>query len=150
MSQLPRHRQARLGRAALVLTLALAASCTLSSLTPQARFSESVYTLNDAARWGEVDIAVRIVSPKYKPRFEARRQGWGESISIAEVELLHQALAADKESAVSEVSISWTDAAGVMLHKSLLTQTWAKEHGDYRLVDERVKKGDPRLFASEE
>lgn len=129
-----------------VLSLALVAGCTLSNLTPQARFQESVYTLNDAARWGQVDIAARNVSPKYKPRFEERRQGWGESISIAEVELLYQALAADKESAVSEISVSWTDATGVMLHKSFLTQTWANEHGNFKLVDERIKKGDPGVF----
>ena len=120
--------------------------CTLSNLTPQARFQESVYTLNDAARWGQVDIASRNVSPKYKPRFEERRQNWGESISIAEVELLYQALAADRESAVSEISVSWTDATGVMLHKSFLTQTWANEHGNFKLVDERIKKGDPGVF----
>ncbi|MEY4509080.1 MAG: hypothetical protein RLZZ450_1202 [Pseudomonadota bacterium] len=128
------------------LSLALCAGCTLSNLTPQARFQESVYTLNDAARWGQVDIAAHNVSPKYKERFEERRQNWGESVSIAEVELLYQALAADKESAVSEISLSWTDASGVMLHKSFLTQTWANEHGSFKLVDERIKKGDPGVF----
>jgi len=148
MSQI-RSRAQRTLEAGAVLTSLLLTNCTLSSLTPQARFSDSVYTLNDAARWGQVDIASRNVSPKYKPRFEARRQGWGESISIAEVELLYQALDKEKETAVSEVSISWTDATGVMLHKSYLTQTWANERGSYLLVDERVKKGDPRLFAED-
>jgi hypothetical protein len=130
----------------LCLALLLSASCTLSNLTPQARFQESVYTLNDAARWGQVDIAARSVSLKYKPKFEERRQNWGETVSIAEVELLYQALAEDKESAVSEISLSWTDASGVNLHKSFLTQTWANEHGNFRLVDERIKKGDPGVF----
>jgi hypothetical protein len=135
---------------ALALVGAASAGCTLSNLTPQARFSESVYTLNDAARWGQVDIAARNVSPTYKPRFAARRQNWGEGISIAEVELLYQALAPDKESATSEVSVSWTNGAGVVLRKSYLTQTWANERGNFRLVDERIKKGDPGLFASED
>jgi hypothetical protein len=132
--------------ALVLVSLWLLGGCTLSNLTPQARFQESVYTLNDAARWGQVDIAARNVSPKYKSLFEERRQNWGESISIAEVELLYQALAADKESAVSEISVSWTDASGVMLHKSFLTQTWANEHGNFKLVDERIKKGDPGVF----
>lgn len=129
-----------------LLSLLLSAGCTLSNLTPQARFQESVYTLNDAARWGQVDLAAHNVSPKYKPKFEERRKDWGESINIAEVELLYQALAEDKESAVSEISLSWTDASGVMLHKSFLTQTWANEHGSFKLVDERIKKGDPGVF----
>jgi hypothetical protein len=128
------------------LVFVLLTGCTLTQLTPQARLQESVYTLNDAARWNQVDIATRTVSPKYKLSFQKRRQGWGESVNVAEVDVLYQALAPDKESAISEISLSWTDATGVMLHKSYLTQTWANEHGYFKLIDERIKKGDPGIF----
>jgi hypothetical protein len=129
-----------------VLACVLLTGCTLTQLTPQARFQESVYTLNDAARWNQVDIASRTVSHKYKQNFQKRRQTWGESVNVAEVDVLYQALAPDKESAISEISLSWTDATGVMLHKSYLTQTWANEHGNFKLVDEHIKKGDPGVF----
>ena len=128
------------------LAFVLLTGCTLTQLTPQARFQESVYTLNDAARWNQVDIAARTVSPKYKVNFQKRRQSWGESVNVAEVDVLYQALAPDKESAISEISLSWTDATGVMLHKSFLTQKWVNEHGSFKLVDERIKKGDPGVF----
>ena len=131
----------------LMLALAPVAGCTLVNLSPQARFTESAHRLNDAARWGQVDMAAEEVSPTYRSRFLARRKEWGERVQIAEVELLYLQLMPDKEGAVSEISLSWTDQAGVMLRKSFLTQRWANERGNFRLVDELVKKGDPGVFA---
>jgi hypothetical protein len=142
----------RLALVPLVLTLALSSSvlgCTLSQLTPQARFSESVYTLNDMSRWGQLDMATNNVSAKYKELFRTRHKLWGEGVNVAEVETVFQQLAPDKESAVSEIALSWTDAAGVNLRKSFITQHWANEHGSFRLVDESIKKGDPNVFASQ-
>ena len=135
------------------LTLALSLStlalgCTLMQLTPSARLSESVNQLNDMSRWNQVDMAVQSVSPKYKTLFRERRRDWGEGINIAEVELIFQQLAPDKETGMSEIAMSWTDANGVMLRKSFITQNWANEKGSFRLIDEKIKKGDPRLFAA--
>lgn len=136
------------GRAWIALTLSsVLLGCTLSQLTPSARLSESVYQLNDMSRWGQLDMAVQAVSPKYKDKFRSRHRDWGEGISIAEVELLYQQMAPDKESGVSEIALSWTEANGVMLRKSYITQRWANEKGSFRLVDEVIKKGDPHLFA---
>jgi hypothetical protein len=130
----------------LVAAACLFASCTLSNLSPQSRFSDSVYVLNDSARWGQVDLAAEHVADSYKDRFRARRDSWGESVQIAEVELLHMQLDSDKERALSQVSLSWTDAAGVSLRKSLVTQRWQSERGHYRLVEETISKGDPGVF----
>lgn len=131
-------------RFAPVLVLA---GCTLQNLTPQARMQESVYTLNDASRWNQLEAASRNVSPSYQARFRERRSGWGEAVNVADVDLLYMQLAEDKESAVSEVALSWTDVTGVHLHRSNVTQRWANEHGNFRLVDETINKGDPGLFA---
>ena len=130
-----------------LFVVALATSCSLSNLSPQARFSDSAYRLNDATRWGEVDRATPHVSARYRAQFLARHSGWGESISIAEVEMAQLSLEEDKGHATSEVVLSWTDATGVTIHKSSILQRWESEHGTYRLVDERLKSGDPRVFA---
>ncbi|MDB4976954.1 MAG: hypothetical protein JWN48_5295 [Myxococcaceae bacterium] len=133
----------------LVLALSgLTSGCTLTQLTPTARLSESVNQLNDMSRWGQIDMAVQTVSPKYKTEFRTRRREWGEGISIAEVELIYQQLAPDKESGVSEIALSWTEANGVMLRRSVITQRWASERGSFHLVGEVIKKGDPALFAA--
>lgn len=134
-------------RRAALSALGLVWACTLSNLSPAARFSEAAYRLNDAARWGQVELATAHVAPRYKPTFLARRREWGERISIAEVELLHLHLSDDKDSAVSELSLSWYDPAGMSLRKSFITQRWASERGQFRLVDEAVNKGDPAIFA---
>lgn len=126
--------------------LCLLAGCTLGSLTPRARFQESAYTVNDASRWGQVDLASSFVTPGYKERFQERRRDWGERINVAEVEVLQMQLAADKDTGVSEVSLSWYDA-GMTLHKSFVTQRWENARGTFRLADEVVRKGDPGVFA---
>ena len=132
---------------ALGLVLGLSC-CTLSSLGPQTRFSDAAYVLNDAARWGQLDVAAGHVDDSYLPQFRARREGWGEAKQIAEVELLQLTLSPDKASATSEVSFSWTDAAGVALRRSFVTQRWKSRRGDYRLVSEEIKRGDPSLFTN--
>jgi hypothetical protein len=132
----------------LALTLAGLAGCTLANLTPTARFQDSAYTLNDAARWGQVDLAMQHVSPKYLGRFAERHAGWGEAISIAEIDLVRMKIAEDSKSAMSEISLSWYDEGGVTIHSSVITQTWEVVKGKFRLVDEAVRRGDPRVFAT--
>jgi hypothetical protein len=130
----------------LIPTVALLGACTLANMTPQARFSESAYMLNDYARWGQVDHAVVHVSPKYMERFTSRRQEWGERVSIADADLVSMKLAPDHESAVSEVKLSWYDESGVFVHSSVVTQKWASEKGKYKLIDETVRRGDTSVF----
>lgn len=134
----------------LALTLAGLAGCTLANLTPTARFQDSAYTLNDAARWGNVDLAMQHVSPKYISRFAQRHQNWGESISIADIDLVRMKIASDNNSAMSEIALSWYDEGGVTIHSSVITQKWEVVKGKFKLVDEAIRRGDPRVFATPE
>lgn len=122
--------------------------CTLANLTPQARFSEAANTLNDASRWGQVDLALQHVSPTYSARFQDRHREWGETVSIAEVDLVRMQIAPDRKSATSEISLSWFSDHGVMIRSSTITQKWEAEHGKFKLVDEAVRRGDPAVFAA--
>jgi hypothetical protein len=132
------------GWAAISLGLS---GCTLANLTPQARFSEAAYTLNDASRWGQVDLALQHVSPRYVAKFSDRHRKWGEGVSIAEVDLVRMQVAPDKQSATSEISLSWFDDGGVMIKSSTITQKWVTETGKFKLLDESVRRGDPSVFA---
>ncbi len=124
--------------------------CTLANLTPQARFAESTNTLNDSTRWGRVDAALTQVSPKYVDKFSARHAEWGGTISIADYDIVNMQIAEDRKGAMSEVALSWYMTGGVILHQSTITQRWATEGGKFRLVDEVVRAGDPRVFVAEE
>jgi hypothetical protein len=129
-----------------VLALGLSA-CTLANMTPQARFSDAANTLNDASRWGQVDLALLHVSPRYVERFTDRHREWGEALSIAEVDLVRMQIAPDRKTATSEISLSWFDDGGVMIRTSTITQKWETEGGKFKLVDEAVRRGDPRVFS---
>jgi len=131
----------------LALVTSGLSGCTLANLTPKERFSEAAYTLNDASRWSQVDLAMQHVSPKYMSRFVERHRMWGETISIAEVDLVRLQVAEDKKSAVSEINLNWYNDGGVMVHSSSITQKWEAERGKFRLVDEAVRRGDPQVFA---
>lgn len=130
----------------VVVLLALSAGCTLQNLTPRARFNDSAIQLNDAARWGAVDVASQHVAASYRERFLERRKAWGEGISIAEVELSQLNLGEDKK-AMSLVTLSWYDPTGMTLRKSRIAQRWESQKGDYRLVDEEIAGGDRAVFA---
>jgi len=133
----------------LVLTallLVLGGGCTLANLTPQARFAESTNTLNDSTRWGRVDAAATQVSPKYLDKFVSRHREWGGSVSIADFDIVNMQIAEDRKGAVSEVALSWYTTGGVELRTSTITQRWESEHGKFKLVDEVVRRGDPRVF----
>jgi len=136
------HRMATL--LALLSALALA-SCTLSNLTPQSRFSDAAYRVNDTARWGQLDLASEYVDASYKSRFLSRRREWGERISVAEVDVVFMNIDREHDRATSEVNLSWL-VDGISLYKSVITQTWKSERGQFRLLDEKLKKGDPGLF----
>ena len=134
---------------ALALAWLTISGCTLANLTPQARFTESTHTLNDASRWGRVDIASESVSPRYRERFLARHQGWGQDITIADADITRMQLAEDHKSALSEVRLSWIAPDRVSLRTSTVEQRWEAEHGRFLLVDEVVRAGDPRVFIEE-
>lgn len=123
------------------------AGCTLTQLTPQAKFQDATYTLNDAARWNNVDVAARFVAPTYQARFVSRRRAWGSVINIGEYDLARMSLAPDKHSGVSEVTLTWYDQSGVHVHSSSITQRWERVEGGFLLADEAVRSGDPGVFS---
>jgi hypothetical protein len=121
--------------------------CVLANMTPQARFSEAAHTLNDASRWGQVDLAIEHVSPRYMSRFTDRHREWGDQVGIAEVQVTRLQLSPDHQTATAEVSLSWFSDGGVMIKSSTITQKWETERGKFKLVDEAVRRGDSSVFA---
>lgn len=136
--------------AGLSATCALLVGCMFANLTPTERFKESAHLLNDASRWGRVDIASEQVSPKYRDKFVARHREWGTTLSIADADLTSMQLAEDRQSALSEISVSWYSTGGVTLRTSVITQKWALEQGNFFLIDEAIRVGDPSVFVEDE
>jgi hypothetical protein len=131
----------------LTLLASFLGACTMANFTPQARFSESAFLLNDCSRWGQVDKAIYHVSAKYAVKFVERHREWGETVSIADIDLVSMKLADDHMTATSEIKLSWFDQNGIMVRNSVVTQKWESAGGKYVLVDEAVRRGDPAVFA---
>ncbi|MFT3925971.1 MAG: hypothetical protein QM778_25735 [Myxococcales bacterium] len=137
-------------RQVVVLLCALGSGCVVANFTPTSRFQDAAYTLNDAARWGQVDNATKFVSPTYLDAFVSRHREWGGPISIADADLVRMKLADDRKTATSEVALNWYDTGGVTVRNSVITQQWEAVHGNFRLVSETIRAGDTRIFAQEE
>ena len=119
----------------------------MANMTPTSRFQDAAYTLNDASRWGQVDAAMKFVAPGYLDGFVTRHRDWGGPISIADADLVRMKLSDDHKSAMSEVALNWYDTGGVTVRNSVITQQWEAVRGNFRLVSEVVRAGDPRIFA---
>jgi hypothetical protein len=129
----------------------LCAGCVLANMTPQSRFQDSAYLVNDAARWGSVDNALRHVAPPYAAPFTARHADWGRQFSIGEVDMVRMTMGGDHRSATSEVAVTWYDNHGVTVHNSVIEQQWRSTRtGDFQLIDEKIVSGDTQLFAQVE
>ncbi len=134
-------------RHVVVLFCALSTGCIMANMTPTSRFQDAAYTLNDSSRWGQVDTAMKFVAPDYLDDFVNRHRDWGGNISIADADLVRMKLSDDRKSAMSEVALNWYDTGGITVRNSVITQQWEAVKGNYRLVSEVVRAGDPRIFA---
>jgi hypothetical protein len=128
----------------------VANGCILANLTPQARFQESAHTLAEAARWNHVDMALPLLSSKYSATYLSRHRDWGGAVTIADADLVRMQVAEDRQSATSELTVSWYLSNGITLRQSTISQKWESERGNFRLVDETVRQGDTSLFAAAE
>jgi len=134
-------------RSIIVLLCAFGAGCVMANMTPTSRFQDAAYTLNDSARWGQVDTAMKFVSPAYLEAFVTRHRDWGGPVSIADADLVRMKIADDHKTAMSEVALNWYDTGGITIRNSVITQQWEAVRGNFRLVSEVVRAGDPRIFA---
>jgi len=137
------------GRSALLVSLVFAVTgCMFESLSASQRFNESSFMLNDAARWGRLDVARSMVDGSYVQKYQVRHQDWGHRIQIAEADVVSLQLDEDKDGATSQVQVSWYSTDTMNLHASTIVQRWRADGQSFLLVDELIQ-GDPQLFADE-
>ncbi len=141
-------------RAPLLLFLALLAcapawsGCLLNNLSPSEKLNDSIRGMNDAARWGRIDIALQYVEPVYRQKFLVSHHGWGRNIEVADSELLRIAMAPDQKTAVALVGISWYSLDNMTLHNTVVKQTWEERDGGFVMASEDVFEGDAKLLAT--
>ncbi len=120
--------------------------CLFQNIAPTEQLTDQVYSLNEEARWGRLDLAVRRVSPTYRPTFMTSRRAWGRRISIADTEVSALAVEPGSDEATSSVEISWYDLQSMELRSTVVRQRWAKSSSGYQLDEETVIGGDETLL----
>jgi hypothetical protein len=133
-------------RRSSILVCVLLSGCLFESLTASKRLSDSVQAMNKATRWGQLGQASQMVDPIYRARFMETHSHWGQTIQVADSEVMQVELAPDKESATSIIAYEWYMNDAMTLHQSVVRQRWSKMSGNFGLFSEAVVQGDPRLL----
>ena len=135
---------------ALLLGLAVwllpAGGCLLSNMEPSEKLNDAILGMNEAARWGRVDLALQYIDPVYRSRFLESHHGWGRTIEVADSELLRIEVAPDQDAAVALVAFSWYKPDRMSLRSTVLRQVWKRYDGNYILGSEEVIEGDAELL----
>jgi hypothetical protein len=102
--------------------------------------------MNEAARWGRIDLAAQYVGPAYRQRFFSSHSTWGQRIQIADLDVVRLDIDSKKKSATASVAISWYGLDQMTLRQSVVRQRWKLLEGQYILDGEDVVDGEPSLL----
>jgi hypothetical protein len=118
----------------------------LENLSPTARLNDAIQGMNDAARWGRIDLAVQYIEPAYHDRFLKIRRGWNRRIKVADADLVGIQMVPDQDVAVARIAFSWYRLESMTLHHTVVRQVWNEHDDGYLLGSENVVEGDGTLF----
>lgn len=124
---------------------ALAIGACVSQAAPAAKASDAARELNQSLRFGRMDIAAPMVAPAARAAFLQRRQLWGRTIRIFDVEMAGLEMEESTE-AVIQVDYSWTPVDESTLRVTRVEQRWSDQQGNWLLVRERRISGEIGLF----
>ncbi|MDA0629577.1 hypothetical protein PCS76_22460, partial [Acinetobacter baumannii] len=81
----------------------------LDNIGPAQRFSDQVHDLNEAARWGRLDLAIQSVVPAHRASFRAQHARWARDYRVADVDVSGLDMQLPDGSLGSTVAYSWID-----------------------------------------
>jgi hypothetical protein len=133
---------------ALLALASLALSACFSPVAPGPRLSESANELNNATRFGRMDIALEHVGPKEREIWGKAHAGWGRNVRIVDLEMAGMNLKKSSEAEVM-VNISWQKPDQSNVLTTAILQSWKDVSGTWFLVSEEEKAGDTGLLADD-
>lgn len=133
-------------RFSLITLLVLVNGCMLDNISPTRKLNESIRDMNDASRWGRIDLAVQFVEPTYQASFLKARYRWGRQFRIADTELVRLDIDSEQDHAVAFMAISWYSVDQMTLHNTVVRQVWKECDGHYLMIAEAVFEGDALLM----
>ncbi|MEO7329603.1 MAG: hypothetical protein ABI193_13570 [Minicystis sp.] len=133
---------------ALLSLASLALAACFSPVAPGPRLSESANDLNNATRFGRMDIALEHVGPKEREIWAKAHASWGRNVRIVDLEMAGMNLKKSSEAEVM-VNVSWQkpDQSNVLI--TAVLQNWKDVSGTWFLMSEEEKAGDTGLLADD-
>lgn len=135
----------RASRSLLALAAVSLGAC-FSPVSPGPRLSESANELNNATRFGRMDIALEHVGPKARDVWGKAHAGWGRTVRIVDLEMAGMNLLKSSEAEVM-VNVTWQRPDQATVANTSVLQHWKDESGSWLLMSEEEKGGDPGLLA---
>ncbi|HVW24779.1 MAG TPA: hypothetical protein VHC69_05385 [Polyangiaceae bacterium] len=133
-------------RGVAVLSCLLVAGC-FAPPPPSQRVTDVARTVNEAARFGNMALALEHTADGARDHFTKHRETWGNLVRVLDFELSALSMK-DSEHATVLVDIEWMRVDEDMLRTTRVEQTWRGGIGDngWSLVRERRVGGDIGLF----
>jgi hypothetical protein len=129
----------------LGLLIAVTSQTACMPPTPAQKATDAARELNMAARWGKMDEAIGLTSPKARAGFSQRHAKWHGEVRLVETELAGLNMK-DATHATVQVDVSWNFEDDPTLRVTRLTQEWSDAEGSWILTSEKMSGGDPGLF----
>ena len=102
--------------------------------------------LNDATRFGRMELATGLTADAAQDGFLERHQNWGADLRVLDVQVLRCKILGEEQAEVL-VEVAWTHMAESSLRNTTLKQSWEnRERGGWKLVRERRVAGASGLF----
>ena len=130
----------------LALGLSLWNACFLAGASVDKKVGDTVYNLNNQARWGRISDASLLVDADYREAFLDRHRLWGNEIQLADSEIVNIQIASDGSQANAFVTYSWYAMNDMTVHETTLQQLWRARDSHFTLNSEVVVRGDPTLL----
>ncbi|MGC4091731.1 MAG: hypothetical protein QM756_28375 [Polyangiaceae bacterium] len=129
----------------MLCSVALALTACLAPPPASERATDAARSLNVAARFGRMDVAVGLTSEAVRKSFLAHRAAWGKDVRVMDVELVGFQMPKGDRAQV-EVEYAWSNVSEVQLRTTRVVQEWRDTGGGFRLVREKRSAGDFGLF----
>ncbi len=129
-----------------IVLILLVNGCLLDNISPTRKLNDSIRDMNDASRWGRIDLAVQYVEPTFQATFLKARHRWGRQFRIADTELVRLDIDSEQEQAIAFMAISWYRIDQMTLHYTIVRQVWKEHDGHYLMSAEAVSEGDALLM----
>ena len=128
--------------------VALATFSCLGGQSRAGKLQDSAQNLNQATRFGRVDIASELVAIKAQPEFIKRHLAWGRDVRLIDLEVQGMSFR-DKDTAMVLIMVGWQRLDDQELRVTQLTQTWRYGHDGWRLEEEEHADGAVGLFGEQ-